>query len=170
MASATYQERLNYYRSLMEKLQNEHILTDISEHDKVLNVYPLQKIHAEDIEMIRASGTPSFILKQTIIPGHPEYWYSPVSEKFSLVAKKWFTHNCGDCSILGTKEGSNLNRCAWANTIRQAIHIEKFDYLENAVITFGFQGKLDVLKISVCTHFKPYEDEPKWLNNLRTQS
>ena len=170
MASAAYQERLNYYASLMEKLQNDHILTDISERDKILNVYPLQRIHAEDIEEIRASGIPSFILKQTIIPGHPEYWYTPVSEKFSLVAKKWFPHNCGDCSLLGSKEGSSLHRCVWAKTIKQAINIEKFDYLENAVITFGIHGKLDVLKIKACSHFKPYEDEPKWLSDLRAQS
>ena len=164
------QKKRKLYSEVMDRLQRLHILSDLSEGDKLLHEYQLSKIPVDDIDMLRKSGIPGFILKQTIIPGHPEYWYSPVSEKFSLVAKKWFPHNCGDCAILGTKEGSSPERCAWGYTIKQAVQIEKFDYLENAVITFGFHCKIDVLKINVCKHFTPYPDEPKYLTDLRAQS
>ena len=148
-----------YNNGIKDKMLDEHILCDVSDSGKILAEYPLKKISQEELIKVRRSKKPGFVLKVSVIPGRPEYWYTEVPRTFSLVSKKWLEHICGGCSILGTMEGASLKRCAWAMYIKQALRIEDHDFLTTAAEVFN-TNKPAVLKITDCEHFKPYPQKP----------
>lgn len=145
-------------------LVDGHILCDAevgkNGEYNIVKRFPLTKITADMLSTIRASGKPGFVLKQTSKSGNPEYWYTSIPADFSLVAKKWCPHNCGECTVLGSKEGASLKTCAWAGTIRDGMMFEKLPYIECAVEIFNTL-KTDSLKIALCANFEPYAKKEK---------
>lgn len=140
-----------FYNSIKEKLFNEHVLCDVTDNE-VTKVYPLIKITDSDLKELRSSGKPGFVFKYIDESKNPEYWYTEIPKNFKLVSKKWLGHICGTCQLLGTMEGSNLSKCAWAKTIKQALRIEEHKFLRVAAETFNTKDP-EVLKISACKNF-----------------
>lgn len=153
----------------IERLLKDHVLTIGSEE------YQLRKVTEEELLNIRMENKPGVVLCY-----QNEIWYSKLSSpKIKLNGQKWLEHSCSrgqDCcnhlSALPDSEGGckcirdtsaqyYMNR-RWSTieSYRESFRIEKYDFLECALESFGtVENGFKALKCKNARydHYKPVQ-------------
>lgn len=164
---------------LLNKLFNEHILCDTARNREgkmvVYKEYKLNKIFptednqdsqkfAKDLKKIMYPKTVSkkpITKAGVLLKQGEEYWYGELPRNFRT-DHCWINHICKDCKLLGSKEGSDIHKCVWANSIMETIQINRHNYVDTGLVIFNMYRSdettettkmPEVVKIIHCQNF-----------------
>lgn len=107
--------------------------------------YELKTISKSELEDLRESGKPVFILKK-----YNKYYYTEVTVKFNLFNNKLCNHLCKSC------KNCRPSKCQKVRDIGDDKKIEKYDYLAIGVETDNMKDYYDSFVVKACIGFIPY--------------
>ena len=125
-----------------EKLRVHFIEKDGVEKEKMYN---LREISEGELEQLRESGKPGFILKK-----YNKYYYTELEIKFNLFNSKLFTHQCGTCI------NCRPSQCPKVFDRGKDKKIENYNFIGVGAETINLKDYYSSFVVKSCVGYIPY--------------